>query len=231
MRFRRHSTAALFLWLLLHMQFQNLMSAEDLGGTPARNIWADLSAKAAASGDPKALWRALKQLPADDLLLCGEQFCASLQQEPKKSDLWSLLVTVNAILSYHKDKTSYGQTAEVVGHIIQESAIQTWVHGAMAWIENNDHYKQIPEAGMRSIGAGICNCLSDPSKPVDVKLVVLRKLCCYDIFTSLPTESRTQVADKCREIAAGKGEPEVVRQAEKSIKQIGKVLEDLERSR
>jgi hypothetical protein len=192
-----------------------------------RNIWQEVQVRAAAVHDRKALWRELKKLTPEDLLICGEQFCASLQQEPQKSDIDGLLVTVNAILSYHKDKTSYEQTAEAVGHIIQESATSTWVYAAMAWIENNDHFKQIPEAGMRSVGAGICSCLSDPSRPVAVRLAVLQQVCSYAILSALPAEPRARIADLCGAIAGGKGEPELVRQAERSVTEIGKVLQEL----
>jgi len=215
---------------VLSLPFGNVVCGQAANRDSARNMWEQISAKAAASDDPKTLWRELKKLPPENLLVCGEQFCPSLQHQPLKPDPWSLIITVNAILSYHKDKTSYEQTAKAVGQIIETSTTWTWIHGAMEWIENNDHFKPIPEAGMKSIAAGIESCLGNPTKPDTMKIIVLKKVSSYDIFSSLPAEARLRIANKCRAIAAGGRDTKVVKQAKRTVKEIEELLHEIEKN-
>lgn len=224
----RNVVVPLALAVLLSLPFWAVVVGQPVGRDSTSNIWEAVSAKAAASEDRKTLWRELKKLSPEDLLLCGEQFCLSCKDQPEKPDLWSVIITVNAILSYHKDKTSYEQTAQAVGKIIETSTTSTWIYGAMEWIENNDHFKHIPEAGMKSIAAGIEVCLDDATKPDAVKTIVLKKASSYDIFSNLPAKARLRITDKCRAIAAEGRDPEVVKQANRAVKDMEELLEGID---
>jgi len=81
-----------------------------------RNLWQRIKHKAEKTGDRKALWQELKKLPPQKLLTAGKQFC---EEEGVQKDPFAHVVTVNAILSYHQEKTSYRKTAEVVSKVIR----------------------------------------------------------------------------------------------------------------
>lgn len=188
-----------------------------------RNVWQEVSAKARADADPKALWRELKQLPPGDLLLCGEQFCLA-----EKPDIERLVITTNAILSYHQKQTSYQDTAQAVAGAIRTSTCQDWVYGAMKWIESNHHYKQIPKEGMAAIAAAVEACLADATRPTAVRCTVLKQAASFRVFANFPAAARARLLVKAQELAKGE-DTDLRAQAETSAQRMRQHMAEIER--
>lgn len=195
-----------------------LMSQADAGETT--NLWMAVKTRAQNSGDRKSLWHELKKLSAAELLVCGEQFARAVADKTEQADEAAALITINAILSYHKDKKDYDKTAEAVGLIIGESENSYWVYGAMEWIENNKHYKEISPKGHRAIADGILKSLDTPSRAKDVQYIVLKKTASYDITSNFTEESRAAILAKCRNIANTASDADVRNRAEKTLQHV-----------
>jgi hypothetical protein len=191
-------------------------------------VWDDLKKRAEASEDPKALWRELKKLSPEELLLCGKQLCVDARKQSEKADAETVILPVNAILSYHTDKTSYEQTAQAVGQIIENSSTASWVYGAMEWVENNDHYKHIPRSGMLAIGQGMLKSLRNDKRPGDVQEVVLRKVASYDILANIPKETRDLILAGTRAMAAEGDNTALQQRARSSLSSVERWIAEVE---
>ena len=143
-----------------------------------QSLWRSIKQRAEKAGDRKALWRELKKLEPKQLLKAGEQFC---QQEPVEQDPFSHVMTVNAILSYHQDKTSYHETARVVSDIVRNSNNVPWIYGALKWPVINEHWRMIPGEDIDDIGIAMAQRLEDNQAPQKIHLLV-SKLCTEDEF-------------------------------------------------
>lgn len=182
----------------------------------ASSTWAAVQARAAASGDPKGIWRELKQLSPDGLLECGRAFTDESRASGAPPEAG--IIFVNAILSYHKDKTDWNATADAVGKIVAESDNPHWVYGALEWIENNDHWRDIPPEGFHAIATGMADVLSRPDESPDVFLVVLKKCSSFDIASNFPPEDLARVTAQCREILQSATDEKVRRAAEWAVR-------------
>ena len=191
------------------------------GQDAASSTWAAVQARAAASGDPKAIWRELKQLSPAELLDCGRAF--SDESRASGAPPEAGIVFVNAILSYHKDKTGWRETAEAVGRIVAESGNPHWVYGALEWIENNDHWRDIPPEGFRAIAAGMSGVLARPDASPDVFLVVLEKCGSFDITWKFPPEDLARATAQCREILQAATDEKVRRAAGFAVRNLERI--------
>lgn len=187
----------------------------------ASSTWAAVQARAAASGDPKAIWRELKQLSPAELLECGRAFTDESRASGASPE--DAILFVNAILSYHKDKTDWNATAEAVGRIVAESDNSHWVYGALEWIENNDHWRDIPQEGFHAIAEGMSSVLTRPDQSPDVFLVVLRKCSSFDITWKFPPDDLARVTAQCRGILQSATDEKVRRAAEWAVRNLERI--------
>lgn len=210
-----HSTLA--RWMLLTAAF--LLASQAIAGETT-NLWMAVKARAQKSADRKSLWHELKKLSAAELLVCGEQFARAVADKTEQADEEAALITINAILSYHKDKLDYDKTAGAVGQIVGESENSYWVYGAMEWIENNKHYREISKEGHRAIAKGILKSLDTPGRSKDVQTVVLKKVASHAITSNFGEEDVTAILGKCRSIANGSADADVRNLAEKTVRNV-----------
>lgn len=216
---RKRTSAALRYALMAQILcLGHVTAAAETGKEP--KIWQRVSAAAKVAGDRKALWRELKKLSAAELLVCGRQFCQSAEQGREKVGTFRLVITTNAILSYHQKKLGYEATARAVGSIIATSDTANWVYGSMEWIENNKHYRHISKAGMHAIAEGILRSLHSPDRPVNVQVVVLKKLTSDDILRSLAKSDRDQIVAKCRALVLQSRDKRTTQRAQRTLKSI-----------
>ena len=192
-----------------------------------REIWEEVKKKAESSGHPKALWRELKQLEPAELLVCAEEICEAHEdgQEKEKNDM-GLVITINAILSYHADKVGWEETAKAVGSIVEGSDNASLVYSSLEWIENNEHYKNIPEGGMHAIAQGLLQGLA-PSRGFRIRRIVLRKIGSDEIWVGLSQGDKQMLLDKCKSIIVDPKEEELKRTGEKTLKKIDAIEREL----
>lgn len=187
------------------------------GESPATaNVWERVKKAAEAAGGRKAVWAELKKLGPEELLICGRQ-CCEAYEKAKGRDMWGLVVTANAILSYHQKQVGYEKTARAVGSIIANSDVARWVYGCLEWIENNDHYRHIPEAGMAAIAEGIIESLKNSERSEAAQLVVLRKICSDDILRAMAPADRERVLKACERAGAEAATEALVKQRARSV--------------
>ena len=184
-----------------------------LGNETSGGLWQTVRTRAEKSNNPKALWRELKALPPEELLQCGEDFSRESEQFGAAPE--SVIITINAILSYHKDKVGWQETAEAVGRIVAKSENPYWVYGALEWIENNDHWRNIPSKGFRAIAEGMLIALRrrGTSKTLGV---VLKKCASEDIVGNFSAEDRRYLGEAC-EIILQVGDKSEQEQAERVL--------------
>ncbi len=189
------------------------------GGT-----WAAVQERAKASGEPKAVWRELKALTPDELLEC----CDSCAREAMEAgaDATEIIIPVNAMLSYHKDKTGWGETAAAVGKIVAESDNPHLVYGALEWIENNDHWKEIPPEGFQAVAEGMLAALERPGQESAVFLIVLNQCGSEDIVGNFPEECLERVTARCGEILRETTDEKVRKEAGWSLQTLERIAEE-----
>jgi hypothetical protein len=197
-------------WGIALLLASGRISAQEAAETG--NLWKSVQERAAAAGDRKAIWRELKKLSPEELLVCGEQFCRT-----EGLNTMDLIITTNAMLSYHQVKTSYGETATAVARIIESSANRLWIYAALEWIETNDHYKQIPAEQMTAIYKSMLSCLTNEERPLPIKMLVLKKACSYDIVCGFAPTDRANFREKVAAIAANHPNADLRKRAQKTI--------------
>lgn len=189
------------------------------GGT-----WAAVQERAKASGERKALWRELKTLTPEELLEC----CDSCAREAVEAgvDATETIIPINAMLSYHKDKTGWEETAAAVGKIVAESDNPHLVYGALEWIENNDHWKEIPPEGFRAVAEGMLSVLERPGQEAAVFLIVLNQCGSEDIVGNFPEECLARAAARCGEILRETADEKVRKEAGWSLRTLERIAEE-----
>jgi hypothetical protein len=195
-----------------------------LAEEPPATVWEGVQARAAASGDPKAIGRELKALPPEELLACGEALSREMQENGGEAT--AVIVPVNAILSYHANKAGYDATASAIGGIIAESGNPYWVYGALEWIENNHHWRGISPDGFRAIAEGMLAVLGNPRGNAEVFLVVLKKCGSEDIIGNFAAEDRRKVSEKCGEILKTATNESIRTQAAKTVRELERISAD-----
>lgn len=193
-----------------------------LAEKPPATVWESVQARAAASGEPKAIWRELKALAPKELLACGEAWSREIRENG--GDATTVVIPVNAILSYHANKEGYDATASAVGGIVAESDNPYWVYGMLEWIENNNHWREIPPAGFHAIAEGMLAVLGNPRGNAEVFRVVLKKCGSEDIVGNFTAEDRRKVAEKCGEILKAATDESIRTQATKTLRELGQIM-------
>ena len=183
----------------------------------ATGIWHRVKNEAQASGDRKALWKELKKLSPDELLVAGRQYCEAVERGEDAGAGEALIITTNAILSYHKERVGYEATAKAVGTIIGESDVAGWVYGCLEWIENNDHYRSIPPEGMSAIADGMTRALANLSRSKRILVTVVQKAASSDIMDSVPSADRERILTACALVAEKVQDAEVRDCARKTL--------------
>ena len=156
----------------------------------AEDIWGQVKQQAEKSDYSKALWRELKKLPPKQLLKAGEQFC---QQEAVEKDPFAHVVTVNAILSYHQDKTSYKKTANVVSNIVRNSETAPWIYGAVKWAVTNEHWRMIPRDDLDNIGISMAQRLTDSQASPKMQKVISRLCSEHELYMNWSKDTLQKV--------------------------------------
>lgn len=195
-----------------------------LAEEPPATVWEGVQARAAASGEPKAIWRELKALSPEELLACGEELSREIRENG--GDATAAVIPVNAILSYHANKAGYDATASAVGGIVAESGNPFWVYGALEWIENNHHWREVPPAGFHAIAEGMLAVLGNPGGNAEVFRVVLEKCGSEDIVGNFAAEDRRKVSEKCGEILKTATNESIRTQAAKTVRELERISAD-----
>lgn len=190
-------------------------------GAEEGRTWRAVQEQAKASGEPKALWKELKKLTPTELLEC----CDSCAQEALDAglDSTSVIIPINAMLSYHADKAGWEATATAVGKIIAESDNPYLAYGALEWIENNNHWQSIPPEGFRAIAAGMLAVLENHEKEPGVFRVVLNKCGSEDIIGHFPTDCLARISALCSELLRDAQDDAIRREAQFGLR----ALEDI----
>lgn len=195
------------------------------------NIWNYVKTAAENSGDDKGIWQELKKLPPEELLQCGEQFAIAVVNKTENADEWAALITINAILSYHKDKLSYDDTAREVGEIIANSEVPLWVYGSMAWLEHNKHDMAISPKGYNFLADGILKTLCNPMRTEEIQMIVLKKVSAYKITSHFSDEQRAKIIVQCQTIAAGTASDKVKDMAASTVNCVLQWLQEEEKKK
>ena len=110
-----------------------------------------------------------------------------------------------------------------MGRIVAESDNPHWVYGALEWVENNDHWRDIPPEGFHAIAAGMSSVLERPEQSPDVFPVVLRKCSSFDITWKFPPDDLARVTTQCREILQSATDESVRRAAEWAVRNLDRI--------
>ncbi len=175
-------------------------NAGDSGKTQM-NIWQRVKAKASKADDRKAIWRELKKLNPDELLRVGEQFC---QKKNVRDNGFAFNVTVNAIVSYHAEKTSYHETSQRVVEIIKNSNTAPWIFGAVKWSFINDHWRMIRPEDFQKIGRALAKRLNDADISSDLKETLLELCVNYHLCTQWDQKTLDKVYKLLQRLAKSK---------------------------
>ncbi len=162
-------------------------------------VWASVKARANASGSEKdALWQELGTLSPEDLLVCGEEYFQTEEQEQ-----WADAMIADTILSYYSAKTSPGATATAIARILRTSENSRWLEESVMWLENKDHFVDVPEEAMRQIGDAICASIRGETKQsIAGRESALHAALEDTLILSLPEDSSQAVQDACRDLLA-----------------------------
>lgn len=209
------------LWIACFVMAVPLLCWHRLGH-PAENaaheareasIWRRVKRNAEAAvraGDRRAFRKQLGKLTAQQLLKCGEQFCAAvLRGEEGRLDDGGV-VTAGLMLYYHQKKVGLEATLLAVGSIVASSDNELWVFSSLEWLHSLKK-KTISATGMHAIAQGALRALSDADdkKPLEVKQVVLKQVSDDDIWITFALKDRAVLRKRCEELTADAKEPKL----------------------
>jgi len=163
------------------------------------NIWESVKARAKAEGKgKKAIWHELKQLSPAELLACGQELYAA---EGSRSGRNAIIA--NAILSYHSNKTSPKSTAIAISRILRSSENPEWLKECVMWIENNNHFLDIPPEAMRKMGVAVSDSIRGKTDQSMAAREAMLDAAREDTFIMcLPEDSFELVRNACRDLLA-----------------------------
>lgn len=163
------------------------------------NVWRSAKARAQANGRGKnALWHELGQLSPAELLACGEDLYAT-EEDPDGGNAF----VVNALLSFHSNKTSPQATATAISRILRTSESAGWMKQCVMWIENNNHFLGVPPEAMRQMGAAVSASIrGETDQSMTAREGVLDAAGEDTFILCLPEDSCESVQNACRDLLA-----------------------------
>ena len=179
-----------------------------------KNVWLAVKRRivmASKAGDRKAAENQLGRLSAEDLFLCGQQFCDTLLSgEEERGDFLSEVYAVGLMLHLHQRKVGLEATLRAIGSAVGTTDNDLWVETSLEWIESHKRRK-IPPAGMHAIAEGALRAL-----PVDrgrnglkAQLAVLSQVSDEDIWIHFAAKDRSRLRRHIQTVSADGKEPEL----------------------